>query len=154
MKILTELRVKLTKRESVRLQAKGTNNLQAYLKVVEADWYRGQTYKEANAVAKRLYREAIELDPNYAMAYTDLSFALQQDVLIGASESPQETLSEAMKAAQRAIELDNSSAEAHAALAQLFLLLRQHDKAIEIGERAVRLDPTSARASFCSCHEL
>ena len=36
MKILTELRVKITEGETVRIQAKGTNNLQAYLKVLEA----------------------------------------------------------------------------------------------------------------------
>ena len=53
-----------------------------------------------------------------------------------------------MKEAQRAIELDNSSAEAQAAVSHVFLLLRQHDKAIESGERAVRLDPNSARAIF------
>src|SRR5208337_3385657 len=33
MKILTELRVKITEGETVRLQAKGTSNLEAYLKV-------------------------------------------------------------------------------------------------------------------------
>ena len=36
-----------------------------------------------------------------------------------------------MKEAQRAVELDNSSAEAQGAVGQVFLLLRQHDKAIE-----------------------
>ncbi len=148
MKILTELRVKITEGEAVRIQEKGTNNLQAYLKVVEAVGYRYQMNKEATAVAKRLAQEAVRLDPNYAQAHIALSFALMQEFVQGTSESPQETLSNAMKSAQRAIELDNSSADAQAALSQVFLLLRQHDKAIEIGERAVRLDPNSARAIF------
>ena len=82
------------------------------------------------------------------MAHSYLSGMLGQEVWLGASESPQETLSNAMKEAQRAIELDNSSAEAQAAVGHVFLLLRQHDKAIESGERAVRLDPNSARAIF------
>ena len=80
------------------------------------------------------------------MAHSYLSGILGQEVWLGASESPQETLSNAMKEAQRAIELDNSSAEAQAAVGHVFLLLRQHDKAIESGERAVRLDPNNARA--------
>jgi tetratricopeptide (TPR) repeat protein len=45
--------------------------------------------------------------------------------------------------AQKAVELDRSSAEAHAAVSRVFLQMRQHDKAIEFGERAVRLNPNS-----------
>ncbi len=148
MKILTELRVKLAEGETVRIQAKGTNNLQAYLKVMEAAGYRYQMNQEATAVAKRLAQEAVRLDPNYPQAHIALAFALMQEFWQATSASPQETLANAMKEAQRAIELDDSSAEAQAALSQVFLLLRQHDKAIEIGERAVRLDPNSARAIF------
>ena len=73
MKILTELRVKITEVEAARISAKGTNNLQAYLKVLEADGYRTQSNKEANAVAMRLSQEAVELDPNYPMAHRDLA---------------------------------------------------------------------------------
>jgi len=145
MKILTELRVKITGGETARVTAKGTNNLQAYLKVLEAIGYGAQMNKEANAAAQRLAQEAVRLDPNYPMAHSYLSAMLTQQVWFGASESPQETLSNAMKEAQRALELDNSSADAQGALSQIFLLSGQHDKAIESGERAVRLDPNNAR---------
>ena len=145
MKILTELRVKITGGETARVQAKGTNNLQAYLKVLEAIGYGAQMNKEANAAAQRLLQEAVRLDPNYPMGHSYLSAMLSQQVWFGASESPQETLSNAMKEAQRALELDNSSADAQGALSQVFLLLGQHDKAIESGELAVRLDPNNAR---------
>jgi adenylate cyclase len=148
MKILTELRVKITEGETARVQAKGTNNLQAYLKVLEAIGYGSQMNKEANAAAQRLLQETVRLDPNYPMAHSYLSAMLAQQVWFGASESPQETLANAMKEAQRAAELDNSSAEAQGAVSQVFLLLGQHDKAIENGERAVRLDPNSARANL------
>ena len=145
MKILTELRVKITGGETARVQAKGTNNLQAYLKVLEAIGYGAQMNKEANAAAQRLLQEAVRLDPNYPMGHSYLSAMLSQQVWFGASESPQETLSNAMKEAQRALELDNSSADAQGAVSQVFLLLGQHDKAIESGELAVRLDPNNAR---------
>ncbi len=148
MKILTELRVKLTEGETVRIQAKGTNNLQAYLKVLEAIGCRMQFNKEANVVGKRLLEEAVRLDPDYAMAHAQLSLAIAQEVWVGASESPQETLSNAMKEAQRAVELDNSSAEALTAVGNVFLLLHQPDKAIEVEQRAVRLDPNSAEALY------
>ena len=146
MKILTELRVKITEGEAARIYAKGTNDLQAYLKVLEGDGYRNQNNKEANASAIRLYQEAVELDPNYAMAHIGLARSL--DLFIGAGESRQETLSKAMKAAEEAIRLDSTSAEAQAALSSKFAFMRQHDKAIEAGERAVALDPNSAMALY------
>ncbi len=148
MKILTELRVTLTGGEAARIYAKGTDNLQAYLKVLEGNRHMYQFNKEANAAAMRLFQEAIELDPNYAMPYIRLSRAYTTDVYFRASESPKEKLSNAMKSAQKAIELDSSSAEAHAALSYALLTMRQHDQAIEVGERAVRLNPNSGSALF------
>ncbi len=149
MKVLTELRVKIfTVGETARIVTKETDNLQAYLKVLEADWYKNQNNKGANAVALRLSLEAVRLDPNYPMAHIVLSRALAQEVWLGASESPQETLANAMKEAHRAIELDSSSAEALAAAANIFLLLHQHNKAIEVAEQAVRLNPNNASAIF------
>ena len=146
MRILTELRVKLTHVEEARILEKGTDNLQAYLKVVEGYGYFRQYKREANVVAMRLFREALELDPKYATAYTGLSLVLRRDVDFGASESPKEDLSNALKFAQKAVELDGSSAEAHAAVSWVLMAMRQHDKAIEFGERAVRLDPNSSLA--------
>jgi adenylate cyclase len=148
MKILTELRVKITEGEEVRIHGKGTNNLQAYLKVLEGDGYRYQFNREANAVSKRLLQESVRLDPNYATAYIHLALTLAEEVLLGASESPAETLSSGMKMAQKAIELDDSSAEAHAALSLILLMMRQHDKAIDVGERAVKLGPNCTMALY------
>jgi TolB-like protein len=148
MKILTELRVKLMEGETARVYAKGTNNLQAYLKVLEGNGCVFQNNKEANAEAIRLYHEAIELDPNYAVAYIRLSRTYARDVHFRPGESREEALVNSMKYAQKAIELDSSLAEAHAALSYVLLMMRQHDKAIEVAERAVKLNPGSASALF------
>lgn len=88
MKILTELRVKLTEGETVRVHAKGTNNLQAYLKVLEANGCRAQGTKEANAVAKRLIREALRIDPNYAQAHVELSCTHRGGSLLSDQHDP------------------------------------------------------------------
>ncbi len=149
MRILTELRVKIfTAGETGHVVTKGTNNLEAYLKVWESVWYRNQNNKEANAVSKRLLEEAIRLDPNYAAAHIELSYTLAREVWLGVSESPQKTLANAMQEAQRAVELDSSSSEALAAVSNVFVLLHQHDKAIEVAEQAVRLNPNSVSAIY------
>ena len=53
-----------------------------------------------------------------------------------------------MKVAQKAVALDSSSAEAHAVVSCVFLMMRQYDKAIEAAERAVKLNPNSAQALY------
>jgi adenylate cyclase len=148
MKVITELRVKMSGDRTGRIYAKGTNNLQAYLKVLEGHWYMSQGNKEANRVAQRLYNEAIELDPNYVAPYCLLSASYMLDLWYGASESPKETLSNGMKMAQKAVALDDSSADAQAALSYVLLMMRQHDKAIEAGERALKLDPNNPGVIF------
>ena len=148
MKILTELRVTITAGQAAHISAKGTTNLPAYLKVLEADGYRNQNNKEANAVAIRLSQEAVELDPNYPTPHRILAIALLNDVLFGASKTPEETLSKAMKAAEKAVELDQAGAGDYAILSNVFLWMRQHDKAIEAAERAVALDPNSPGGLF------
>jgi len=148
MKILTELRVRLTDGQIARVYEKGTRNLQAYLKVLEGDGHMRQYNKEANALAVRFYQEAIELDPNYAIAYTRLARTYTTEVYLRAGESREEKLSEAMKMAQKAVTLDRSSAEAFAALGYTLLTMGMHDEAIAAADRAVKLNPNSASALF------
>jgi adenylate cyclase len=148
MKILTELHVKLAADESVRIYGKGTENLQAYLKLLEGDQHRFLDNKADNEVAKRLYQEALAIDPNYAAAYTSLASALTLDVWLGASKAPKETLLKAMKTAQKAIDLDKSAALAHGQLGSILLILRQHDKAIAQGEKALALAPNNSHLLF------
>jgi adenylate cyclase len=137
MKILPELRVKIfTVGGTAPIVKKETDNLQAYLKVLEASWYRNQSNKEANAVSKRLLQEAVRMDPNYASAHIALSYTLAREVWLCASESPQKTLADAMKEAQKAVELDNSSADGQAAVSNVYLLLHQNNKAIEVADQA------------------
>ncbi len=64
--IITALQVKLTDGEQARVFSKGTKNLDAYMKVMEATWYSYQTTIEGNIRARQLAEEAISLDPNYA----------------------------------------------------------------------------------------
>jgi adenylate cyclase len=145
MKILTELHVKLTDGEFARLYARGTENLQAYMKVLEGHQYKQRNNKEDNAVAKRLYQEAVDLDPNYAAAYMSLGIAHVLDVFLGATKSPKDSLLHAMKLTKNAIKLDNALTQAHGQLGLLLLMFRQHDKAIALVERASSLDPSNSK---------
>ena len=74
-KIITAMQVKLTEGEQIRAAARGTANLEAYLKCLQAKEYIQLVNIESIALAKQLAEEAIALDPEYAWAYYTLGTA-------------------------------------------------------------------------------
>jgi adenylate cyclase len=146
--IITAMQVKLTVGEDVRAAARGTNNLEAYLKCVQASGYHIRLNPESNAMAKQLAEEAVALDPEYAWAYYALGRAHQVDVWLRVSKSPKQSLGKAMELLQKAIALDDTFAGAHARLGFQYAMTRQHDKGIAQAEKAVAHNPNSAIAHF------
>jgi adenylate cyclase len=152
--IITAMLVKLTEGEQVRAAAKGTNNLEAYIKYLQAIDKISQFNRESNALGKQLAQEAIALDPEYAMAYGALHRTHVVDVWLGTSKSPKQSIAKAMELIQKAIELDATYAEAHGHLGFLFSMIGKHDKAVAKGEQAVALNPNSAYAHMILGHTL
>jgi len=149
LKVLTAVQVKLTIGEVARLYEKGTKNLEAYLKVLQAREYKGGTVnKERLERAMQLLEEAIVLDPEYAYAYSILSTANLDLVIIGASESPRESLQRAVELGEKAVVLDDSNSSIHAMLTFPYIYFREYDKAISEAEQTISLSPNSATAYF------
>jgi TolB-like protein/cytochrome c-type biogenesis protein CcmH/NrfG len=142
--IITAMQVKLTEGEQVRIAAKGTNNLESYLKYLQAMVYMRQFNIESNALARQLAQEAIALDPEYAMAYIILSSTYQMDVWLGTSNSPKQSIANSLELVKKAIELDPANAEAYGHLGFTFSMMGEHDKAVANAEQAVALNPNSA----------
>jgi len=146
MKIITALQVKLTEAEQARLLAKGTDNLEAYLKLLQGREHVYRCNKENNALARDMFQEAIALDPVYPKPYAFLGTTHLMDIWLGSSKSPRQSLAKAIELAQKAIALDDSYATAHGLLGNLYIMTRQYDKGIAECERGVALDPNSASA--------
>jgi len=147
LKVLTAVQVKLTTGEVARLFEKGTKNLEAYLKVLQAREFKAGTFnKERVERAMQLLEEAIALDPGYAYAYSILCTAHFDLVVLGASESPRESLQRAVELGKKAIALDDSNSSVHAGLTFPYIYLREYDKAISEAEKAISLSPNSATA--------
>jgi len=146
--IITALHVQLTEGEDARLTARGTDNLQAYLKCSKAGWYNLQSTKEGLFKAKQLAEEAIALDPNYAFAYTVLGASYGIPIFLGISKSPGESLKRAIELSHKAVDLDDSLGRAHAALGYWLTVARQYDKAIAEGRRSMALEPNSAEVIY------
>jgi len=147
-KIITAMQVKLTEGEQFRAAARGTNNLEAYLKCLQSKEYLLKLNPESNALGKQLAEEAIALDPEYAFAYRELSAAHMMDVWFRSSKSPKESMAKAMELVKKAIALDDSFAEAHGWLGFLYPMTKRYDKGITQAEKAVALNPNSADSHY------
>jgi len=144
MKVITALQVELTAGEMVGMIAKGTKNIDAFIKYLQAYELIDGTSKEGNAQARKILEEAIVLDPEYSRLYMGLAMTHTYDVWHGTTESTEQSLARAFELAQKAISLDNSNAAIYTVLAVVYAMKRQYDKAIAECERAVSLDPNSA----------
>jgi adenylate cyclase len=146
--IITALQVKLTEGEQARVFSKGTNNLDAHMKVIEARYLSYQTTIEGNTRARKLAEEAILLDPNYASAYRVLALANIIDVWLGLSKNPQEALKQSLELYKKAVTLDNSFAMGYAGVGYTLVMMGQYDEGIVQAERGLELEPNSADVVF------
>ncbi len=142
--IITALQVKLTEGEQARVFSKGTKNLDAHMKVIEAKYLSYQSTIEGNIRARKLAEEAISLDPNYASAYRALALANIIDIWLGLSKNPQESLKKCLELYKKAVTLDDSFAMGYAGLGYTLMMMRQYEEAISHAERGLELEPNSA----------
>jgi len=145
LKILRELQVKLTSGEQARLYSRGTENIDAYLKMTQARFYFYHNDRGSNIVARQICEEVIALDPKWEMPYSVLGWTHWTDARMGWSDSPEESVREAFQCAQKSISLNESSV-AHGLLSWLYLITGVHEKALLEGERSIAVAPNSADA--------
>jgi TolB-like protein len=101
-----------------------------------------QSTKDSNDEAVRLLRQAVTLDPTLARAWIELCWAYNGTVGFGGDEAMGRRA--ARDAAERAVALDPSDAEAHAAMGDAFGQAGDLVRAEAEYEEALRLNPGSA----------
>ena len=144
--IADTLRAKLSGSEQHAIAVRPTESAEAHQLYLRGRYFWN---KRTGADLKKsidYFNQAIDKDPNYALAYAGLADAY---VLFSAyaEGSPKESLPQAKAAAKKALELDNTLGEAHASLAQT-LLAYDLDFAGANREfrRAIELNPNYATA--------
>ena len=146
--ISSKLRIQLSGNEQQRLGRAGTTNPEAYRLYLEGRqlWY-GRT-SEGLKKSIDLFQEAIAADPGYALAYAGLAntYNIGPSYDIGITSKQGELLAD--EAARKAIELDGSLSEAHAALAMALADGRRWSEAESEFRRAIELNPNNAAAHY------
>src|SRR5215813_13596656 len=136
--ISERLRLRLTGEEKQRLAKSSTTNPEAYQLYLLGRFYRRN--RAGNEKARDYLEQAIKKDPNYAPAYAQLAYSYTGEVLSDLIHHKE--IREIMeRAARRALELDETLGDAHAAMA-----LTIDDWSVRSREfqRALELDPNSA----------
>ena len=143
--ISDNLRLRLTAEEKIRLAQPVTGSAEAYQLYLKGryQWNKGTEDSVKNSI--EYFRQAIDKDPSYALAYAGLA-----DAYSLASEAylpPKEVMPKAKQVANQALQLDPALAEAHTALG---VILRDFDwdwaEAEREFKRAIESNPNYAEA--------
>ncbi len=145
-KIVQALEVAFTPRVRRALEKAPTGDLRAYDLYLRGRRFFYRRGKRDLEVARRMFSEAIEIDPGYALAYTALADTISDSYF--RYGGPQEQLDEAERATQKAVELDPELAEAHASRGLILSLRGQYDEAEEAFNTAILLDPKLFEAYY------
>jgi serine/threonine protein kinase/tetratricopeptide (TPR) repeat protein len=144
--IADTLRLRLSGDQKKRLRKRPTENAEAYRLYLKGRYHWNKRNEEGIRKAIRLFEQALDQDPNCAQAYAGLAdcYALLPNY---ASEAPKESLPKAEAAAKRALELDETLAEAHASLGMVRYSFNWNwTEAEREYRRATELNPNYATA--------
>ncbi|PYS72848.1 MAG: hypothetical protein DMF73_07210, partial [Acidobacteria bacterium] len=155
--ITGNLRLKLSAPEQSRVAKHYTENPEAYQLYLKGRFYWNRRTEEGSRKGIEYFRLAIEKDPTYALAYTGLAdcYSVLGTSYNVASLSPSEAIPKAKAAATKALELDDTLAEAHTSLAYIKLNYDWDWAGAEREfKRAIELDPNYANAHHWYSHYL
>ena len=144
-KIANALQTELTPAEEVVVNARPTENLEAYRLLVEARTLLKQREEPQMRRALLLFRQATELDPEFALAWVGVADSLYELVDYGFNV-PDDAVDQAMQAAERALQLDPENPEAFVSLGIILHLRQDGLSAIRRLEHAIELRPSYAEA--------
>ncbi|MGB7490757.1 MAG: protein kinase [Thermoanaerobaculia bacterium] len=151
--VINQLGVTLLEPEQASVEARPTENMEAYQAYLRGLDQTGHlTYSEADRMTEiEMFERAVELDPEFAEAWAELSMAHSGLMNLGMDKSP-ERLALAKEAVDRALELDPDLPVAHLALAYYYYWgLRDYTPALEalaIAERSMPDDQNVLIANF------
>lgn len=148
-KIVGSLELKLTSAEKKRLATRGTESVAAHDLYLRGLFHEARFTRPGFAEARRLYEQALSIDPDYAMPYTRISNMLELSARNGWSKDVTADLDLAVQLAEKALRLDPNNPKIYWSLGRA-LARRQAPDALPRGigalRQAIELDPDFADA--------
>jgi len=147
-RIVGALQPEIGAAELERARRKSPDSLDAWALYHKGIHHLYQYSKADNAEARRLFRQAVEQDDQFAAAYTMLAYACFMAVFDALTEYRVDQLAESFDMAQKTVRLDDRDAMAHAILGRVLSMRHEHDLAIAECDKAIELNPNLAQAQF------
>jgi len=139
------LKAALTPAEKARVQAVPTRNLEAWEAYQLGKQRLAKRTSEGLVEGESFFRQAIKLDPTFALAHAGLADSLTLQVAYG--DVPfVKTLEQAQAAVETALQLDPGLSEAWASSGLIAFYRDQNDRAEQMYRRAIELNPNYATA--------
>jgi serine/threonine protein kinase/Flp pilus assembly protein TadD len=138
-KIALALEVELTNSEKEYIGKEYTNNLSAYEYYLKGREYYYRYRADDNDAAIQLFKQAVEFEPKFALAYAGLADAYVQKTLRYGSNSS--WLDTAIQKSKNALHIDPTLAEAHKALGLVYYTRSWFQKSLSENRRALELSP-------------
>ena len=145
--VAKEIAIQVAPREATRLSKRSAVNAEAHVEYLKGRYAVAAASPQATDLSLRHFRRALELDPSFAPAWAGLAECHNIRASRGMAP-PAEANVEARAAAMKALELDESLAEAHAALARVKAYQRDFAGAIASSQRAIELNPGLASTYY------
>ena len=138
--VTEKLRLRLSGEEQRRLVKRDTTNAEAYQFYLRGRYFWNKRTADGLKKAIEQFQQAIDHDPNYALGYVGLAdcYLVSEEY---AGVPANETLSKARAAADRALQIDDSLAEAHTSSAMIYQQQWRWADAEEEFKRAISLNP-------------
>ena len=147
------LETALTAAEQARVDAVPTQNLQAWEAYQLGKQHMAKRTIAGLADAEQFFREAIELDPRFALGYVGLADSLSLQTRYSLySDRAESTLSNAERAVAEALKLDPNLAEAWASAGLAAYYREQFERSESVFRRAIELNPNYAPARHWYLH--
>jgi len=146
--IVGAIEPQLGRAERERAKVKSHDNLDAW-----ATYQRGMIHlyrctREDLTEARRLFQQAIDVDPELGAAHSGIAEAYYYEVVYGFAVSNQANREKAIGPARQAVTLDGEDAGAHCTLGRIRYLRREYPAAIADLETALELNPSLALAHY------
>jgi adenylate cyclase len=127
---------------------RGSQGLNCFLKFQEGfSHIQRMTVADTNQ-ARQIAEEGLAVCPEGPAFYRLLAIVNLNDLHLGSSKAPQESIAKAEELLLKALAIDDNNAETHGNLSQVYTRKREYDKAIAAAGRGVTLDPGSSWALY------
>jgi adenylate cyclase len=143
--VAENLKARLNGRAEEVLAARPTENPEAHELYLKGRYFWNRRNTASLRKAGDYFQQAIDLDPNYALAYGGLA-DVHSLLPLYAGTAPKDDVPKALAAARKAVELDSNLAEAHTSLGNALLFNAQLKLAEQEFRRALELNPNYATA--------